>query len=139
MPVFKNDGVVTAGNACPINDGAALVLIMSLEKCEELGLRPLMKFIDAQAVGVDPNYLGIGPVSAVNQLLARHDLTVDDIDIVEFNEAFASQVLASIQSLGIPQLKVNRGGGAIAIGHPYGASGAILMTRLCAEMKRDHL
>ncbi|MFE4350885.1 thiolase family protein [Peribacillus butanolivorans] len=137
LPVFKNDGVVTAGNACPINDGAALVLIMSLEKCEELGLQPLMKFIDAQAVGVDPNYLGIGPVSAVNQLLARHDLTADDIDIVEFNEAFASQVLASIQSLGIPQLKVNRGGGAIAIGHPYGASGAILMTRLCAEMKRQ--
>ena len=133
-PIFLEQGTVTAGNACPLNDGAALVLIMSLEKCRELNLKPILRVVDAQAVGVDPNYLGMGPVPAVQKVLKRQELTVADIDIVEFNEAFASQVLASLNELQIPQEKVNRGGGALAIGHPYGASGAILMTRLCAEM-----
>ncbi|MCR8656463.1 thiolase family protein [Paenibacillus endoradicis] len=134
-PVFLEQGTVTAGNACPLNDGAALVLIMSLEKCRELGLKPILRVVDAQTAGVDPNYLGIGPVPAVQKVLSRQHLTVDDLDIVEFNEAFASQVLASLQELRIPQKKVNLGGGALAIGHPYGASGAILMTRLCSEMQ----
>ncbi|GGA34692.1 thiolase family protein [Psychrobacillus lasiicapitis] len=133
-PVFQEDGTVTAGNACPINDGAALILIMSREKCDELNLKPILRVVDAQAAGVDPNYLGIGPIPAVQKVLKRQQLTVDDIDIVEFNEAFASQVLASLKELHIPLRKVNRGGGALAIGHPYGASGAILITRLCAEM-----
>ncbi|WP_454191406.1 thiolase family protein [Paenibacillus sp. Marseille-Q7038] len=136
-PIFRDQGTVTAGNACPINDGAALVLIMSRDKCTELKLQPILRFVDAQAAGVDPHYLGIGPVPAVQKLLSRQQLTVEDIDLVEFNEAFASQVLASLKELQIPEDKVNRGGGALAIGHPYGASGAILMTRLCAEMLRE--
>ncbi|OAB44718.1 thiolase family protein [Paenibacillus glacialis] len=133
-PIFLEQGTVTAGNACPLNDGAALVLIMSREKCQELNLKPILRVVDAQAAGVDPNYLGMGPVPAVQKVLRRQLLTVADLNIVEFNEAFASQVLASLKELHIPQEKVNRGGGALAIGHPYGASGAILMTRLCAEM-----
>jgi acetyl-CoA C-acetyltransferase len=133
-PVFLDQGTVTAGNACPINDGAALVLIMSRRKCLELRLQPILRVVDAQAVGVDPQYLGIGPVPAVRKLLTRRHLNVDDLDVVEFNEAFAAQVLASLKELQIPHDKVNPGGGALAIGHPYGASGAILMTRLCAEM-----
>ncbi|MEC0094078.1 thiolase family protein [Paenibacillus macquariensis] len=133
-PIFLEEGTVTAGNACPLNDGASLVLIMSHEKCKELNLKPILRVVDAQAAGVDPNYLGIGPVPAVQKVLNRQCLTVADLDIVEFNEAFASQVLASLKELQIPEEKVNRGGGALAIGHPYGASGAILMTRLCAEM-----
>lgn len=135
-PIFLNQGTVTAGNACPINDGAALVLIMSRDTCAELKLKPILRFVDAQAAGVDPHYLGVGPIPAVQKLLSRQQLTVNDLDIVEFNEAFASQVLASLKELQIPEDKVNLGGGALAIGHPYGASGAILMTRLCAEMLR---
>ncbi|MEC0372262.1 thiolase family protein [Paenibacillus chibensis] len=134
-PVFMEQGTVTAGNACPLNDGAALVLMMSLEKSRELKLKPDLRFVDAQAVGVNPDVLGIGPVPAVHKLLKRQHMTIDDVDIVEFNEAFASQVLASLKELQIPEEKVNLGGGALAIGHPYGASGAILMTRLCAEMQ----
>ncbi len=134
-PVFLENGTVTAGNACPLNDGAALVLVMSLEKCLEFQLQPILRFVDSQAAGVDPNYLGIVPIPAVQNILKRQQLNVQDIDIVEFNEAFASQVLASIQALQIPEDKVNRAGGAIAIGHPYGASGAVLITRLFYEMK----
>lgn len=133
-PIFLEEGTVTAGNACPINDGAALVLMMSREKCEEYKLKPILRIVDAQAAGVDPHVLGIGPVPAVQKVLSRRNLSVADIGIVEFNEAFASQVLASLQELQIPEERVNLGGGALAIGHPYGASGAILMTRLCAEM-----
>ncbi|WP_340007339.1 thiolase family protein [Paenibacillus sp. FSL K6-0276] len=133
--IFEEKGTVTAGNACPINDGAALLLMMSREKCRQLKLKPILRVVDAQAAGVDPNYLGMGPVPAVQKVLHRQQLTIADLDIVEFNEAFASQVLASLNELQIPQEKVNLGGGALAIGHPYGASGAILMTRLCAEMQ----
>ncbi|OMD12092.1 thiolase family protein, partial [Paenibacillus odorifer] len=127
-PIFEEKGTVTAGNACPINDGAALLLMMSSEKCQQLKLTPILRVVDAQAAGVDPNYLGMGPVPAVQKVLKRQKLTVADLDIVEFNEAFASQVLASLNELQIPQEKVNLGGGALAIGHPYGASGAMLMT-----------
>lgn len=136
-PVFQEDGMVTAGNACPINDGAAIVLVMSLEKCLELNLEPVMEFIDSAVAGVDPNLLGIGPVPAVKRLLHRTGIGLQDIDLVEFNEAFASQVIASIRELGLPEEKVNIHGGALAIGHPYGASGAIIVTRLFHEIKRD--
>jgi|SRR5690625_90422 len=135
-PVFKENGTVTAGNACPVNDGAAAVLIMSEQKCRELGLQPILRFVDAVSVGVDPNLLGIGPIPAVRKLLKRTGLTPADIDLVEFNEAFASQVLASVKELDIPDEKLNVGGGALAFGHPYGASGAVLVTRLCTEMQR---
>ncbi|NQX47845.1 thiolase family protein [Paenibacillus tritici] len=133
-PVFAPNGTVTAGNACPVNDGAALALMMSRETCEQLSLTPVLRFVDSQAAGVDPRYPGIGPVPAVRQLLSRQRLNIDDVDIVEFNEAFASQVLASLRELQLPREKVNPGGGALALGHPYGASGAILMTRLYSEM-----
>lgn len=136
-PVFLDQGTVTAGNACPVNDGAALVLLMSRDKCEQLNLQPVLRFVDAQAAGVDPEYLGIGPVPAVNRLLSRRQLGITDLDVIEFNEAFASQVLASLGELQIPQDKVNPGGGALALGHPYGASGAILITRLFAEMLQN--
>ncbi|WP_110113100.1 thiolase family protein [Bacillus sp. CGMCC 1.16541] len=136
QPVFQQGGTVTAGNACPINDGAALVLIMSAEKCIELNLTPIATLVDATSAGVDPNILGVGPIPAVQKLLERTNLSISDIDVFEFNEAFASQVLASIRALHIPEEKLNLGGGALAIGHPYGASGAILITRLCTEMQR---
>ncbi|WP_458413272.1 thiolase family protein [Schinkia sp. CFF1] len=136
-PIFKENGTVTAGNSCPINDGAAVVLLMSKKKCESLGLKPLFRFVDAESAGVSPHLLGIGPVPAVQKLLERRNMNVAEIDVIEFNEAFASQVLASLRELSIPQEKVNRGGGALALGHPYGASGAILITRLCAEMVRS--
>lgn len=137
QPVFLEQGTVTAGNACPINDGAALVLIMSREKCKELKLQPVLRIADTRVAGVDPHYLGLGPVPAIRSLLSRQRLTVDELDIVEFNEAFASQVLASLQELRISSEKVNIAGGALALGHPYGASGAILITRLYAEMLRE--
>jgi acetyl-CoA C-acetyltransferase len=134
-PVFKQNGTVTAGNACPINDGAAIVLILSKEKCEEFGLTPVLKFRDSSVAGVDPNLLGIGPIPAVQKLLTKTETSITDINLVEFNEAFASQVLASLRELQIDESKVNVGGGALALGHPYGASGAILVTRLFHEMK----
>lgn len=137
MPaIFKDKGTVTAGNACAINDGAAAVLVMSEQKCQQLGLKPLLRFVDATSAGVDPNLLGIGPIPAIEQLLQRTGKTVDEIDLFEFNEAFASQVLATVETVGIPQERLNVNGGALAFGHPYGASGAILVTRLCAEMAR---
>jgi acetyl-CoA C-acetyltransferase len=138
-PAFEQDGTVTAGNACPLNDGASIVLMMSMRKAISLGLQPVMKFIDSASAGVDPNYLGIGPVPAVRKLLSRNQIAVDDIDIVEFNEAFSSQVLASLRELQIPIDIVNVGGGALALGHPFGASGAILVTRLFSEMKQTQV
>lgn len=138
QPIFTETGTVTAGNACAINDGAAAVLVMSEMKCHQLGLEPVLKFIDATSAGVDPNLLGIGPIPAVRKLLERSKLTIQDIDLVEFNEAFASQILASTNELGIPHDRLNIGGGALAFGHPYGASGAILVTRLWTEMQRTN-
>ncbi len=137
-PAFKDDGTVTAGNACPINDGAAVTLVMSMNWARKLGLKPLLVFVDAAVAGVDPKYLGIGPVPAVQKLLKRTMLSIHHIDVVEFNEAFAAQVIASLQELRIPWNKVNRGGGAIALGHPYGASGAVLVTRLCTNMQHGN-
>lgn len=134
-PIFTDNGSVTAGNSCTINDGAAVALLMSEEKALANGLHPLLTFIDATSVGVDPNLLGIGPVPAVKKLLDRNQLTQDAIDLVEFNEAFASQVLASVRELRIPMDRLNIGGGALAYGHPYGASGAVLISRLATEVR----
>ena len=133
-PVFRDGGTVTAGNACPVNDGAAAVVLVSERRFRALGLTRGLRVVDSQAAGVDPKLLGTGPIPAVRKLLARHPgLAVADIDLVEFNEAFAAQVLASLDALGIAEERVCIGGGALALGHPYGASGAILMTRLFSE------
>ena len=135
-PVFRPDGTVTAGNACPVNDGAAVVLVTSLAAAQELGLTVLLEIVDSAVCGVDPNLLGLGPVPAMQKLAARNPgLDAGKIPFVEFNEAFASQVLASLDALGIDPATVNRDGGALALGHPYGASGAILVTRLFAQMR----
>ncbi|WAL62065.1 thiolase family protein [Thermocoleostomius sinensis] len=133
---FVEQGTVTVGNTCPINDGAAAVLMVSQSMFEKLELTQGLRVVDAAAVGVDPTVLGIAPVAAIQALLKRqsHQITLEQIDRVEFNEAFAAQVLASLDALEIPEDKVNVGGGAIALGHPYGASGAILMTRLFTEI-----
>jgi acetyl-CoA C-acetyltransferase len=135
-PAFAADGTVTAGNACPINDGAAAVLIVSRAKLRALGRSEGLAVSGAAVAGVDPNMLGIGPVPAVAKLLGRAGLEIADIDLVEFNEAFAAQVLACFDRLGIPEELANVGGGAIALGHPYGASGAVLMVRLFTELLR---
>lgn len=136
-PAFVPDGTVTVGNSCPINDGAAAVLIVSESRFRSLQLQRGLRFVDAAAAGVDPNLLGMAPIPAVQKLLQRQSLSADQIDLVEFNEAFAAQVLACLDALNLPPAKVNRGGGAIALGHPYGASGAILVTRLFAELEQS--
>jgi len=134
--VFAADGTVTAGNACPINDGAAAVLMMSDAKAKQLGFDDGLCVTDSAVAGVDPNLLGTGPVPAVHKLLKRTTLSLADIDLVEFNEAFAAQVLACCDQLGIMEAQLNVNGGAIAMGHPYGASGAILVVRLFTELVR---
>jgi acetyl-CoA C-acetyltransferase len=136
-PAFVEGGTVTAGNACPVNDGAALCVVMSERRARASGLHARLAFIDAAARGVDPNLLGTGPIASTRALFARQPhLSMGDIDLVEFNEAFAAQVLACLDALAIPEDRVNVGGGAIALGHPFGASGAILVCRLFSEMVR---
>lgn len=127
---FIQNGTVSVGNSCMKNDGAVLLLIMSKEKAISLGYKEGLEFVNSAVSGVNPNLLGIGPVPAVEKLLKREHLSIKDIDVVEFNEAFSSQVLASKELLNIPDIKFNIYGGALAIGHPYGASGAQLVTRL---------
>lgn len=134
-PVFAADGTVTAGNCCPLNDGAALLLVMSRRMARTHGFTRGLLFADACSAGVDPNLLGLGPVPATQKLLARQPgLILDQVEVIEFNEAFAAQVLGSIDALNIDELKINRQGGAIALGHPYGASGAIMVTRLFSQL-----
>jgi acetyl-CoA C-acetyltransferase len=132
-------GVVTAGNACPMNDGAAAVLLMSREKAKEYGLEPLAKVGAFAAAGVDPRYMGIGPVYATRKIMKKTGLTINDFDIIELNEAFASQSLACIKELGIDIKKCNPNGGALAIGHPNAASGGILVTRAVRHMVEHDL
>jgi acetyl-CoA C-acetyltransferase len=135
-PVFKPEGgSVTAGNACPLNDGAAAALVMSAEKAAALGLEPRAKIIASCAGGVEPEYMGVGPIPAVKTLLARTGMTIDDIDLVELNEAFAAQVLPSAQELNIPLEKLNVQGGAIAVGHPFGMTGARIMGTLLNNLE----
>jgi len=135
-PAFRADGTVTAGNSSGINDGAAAVVVASEDRAAELGLQPLAVYGGSAVAGVDPRLMGIGPVPAVRRLLARTGLTVDDIDLVELNEAFASQSLAVVRGLGLAEEKVNVNGGAIAIGHPLGMSGARLVVSLLHELRR---
>ena len=129
-PVFRPDGKVTAGNACPLNDGAAAVIVMSDTKAEQLGLSPLARIVSSGVTGLNPEIMGMGPVEACRQALARAGLSIDDIDQVEINEAFAAQVLPSAKHLGIDHEKLNPNGGAIALGHPFGMTGARIMTTL---------
>ncbi len=135
-PVFKEGGSVTAANSSGRNDGASVLLIMSREKAEALGFSPKVKIIAQAAAGCDPAIMGIGPVPSTKKALQQAGLSIEDIDIIELNEAFAAQSLAVIQELGLDQEKVNPNGGAIAMGHPIGATGAILMTKLVHELQR---
>jgi acetyl-CoA C-acetyltransferase/3-oxo-5,6-didehydrosuberyl-CoA/3-oxoadipyl-CoA thiolase len=133
---FKKGGSVTAGNSSPLSDGAAALLITTPQKAEQLRLKPLARIIASATAGVHPNYMGIGPIPATQKALKRAGLTMEQIDLVELNEAFASQVLACARELGIDLEKLNVNGGAIALGHPLGCSGARIMTTLVHEMKK---
>jgi acetyl-CoA acetyltransferase family protein len=136
QPSFKKGGTVTAGNSSPLSDGAAALLLTTPQKAEQLKLKPLVRIVATAAAGVHPNYMGIGPIPATQKALKRAGLTIDQIDLVELNEAFASQVIACVRELGIDPKKLNVNGGAIALGHPLGCSGARLMTTLIHEMKK---
>jgi len=135
-PAFRSGGTVTAGNASGINDGAAALVIASAERARELGIEPLGAFAGSAVAGVDPRVMGIGPVPAVRKLLARTGVTVGELDLVELNEAFASQSVAVVRELGLDESKVNVNGGAIALGHPLGMSGARLVVSLLHELRR---
>jgi acetyl-CoA acetyltransferase family protein len=135
-PAFRKDGTVTAGNSSGINDGAAALVIASEEKARELGIEPLGTFLGSASAGVDPRVMGIGPIPAVQKVLARTGIDVSALDLVELNEAFASQSLAVVRELGLDPEKVNVNGGAIALGHPLGMSGARLVVSLLHELKR---
>jgi 3-oxoadipyl-CoA thiolase len=134
-PIFPN-GTVTAGNASGVNDGASVLLLMSAEKAKQLNIKPLAKYVISAVSGVEPSCMGIGPIESTKKALQRANLSADVLDLIELNEAFASQSLACIQELGLDQTKVNVNGGAIAYGHPLGASGARILTTLIYEMKR---
>ncbi len=138
-PAFKKDGTVTAGNASGINDGAAALVIMSADKAKELGLEVLGKIVGYASAGVEPSIMGIGPVPAVKKALNRANLKIEDMDLIEANEAFAAQAIAVSRELGFNMDKVNVNGGAIALGHPVGASGARILTTLLYEMKKQNV
>ena len=137
-PAFKKDGSVTAGNASGINDGAAAVVVMSQARAYELGLKPLATIVANASAGVDPSIMGIGPVTAVKKVLAKANMTLEQMDLIEANEAFAAQAIAVDRELNFDHEKLNVNGGAIALGHPIGASGARVLVTLLHEMqKRD--
>jgi acetyl-CoA C-acetyltransferase len=135
-PVFKKDGTVTAGNACGRNDGASSLVLMTREKASNIGVKPIAKIVNWSTAGVDPRYMGIGPVPAIENLLKKTGLKVEDIGLFELNEAFASQSLAVIREAKLNPEKINVNGGAIALGHPLGATGAIIITKLIHEMQK---
>jgi acetyl-CoA acyltransferase len=135
-PAFKANGTVTAGNASPYSDGAAALLVMSADRARELNLKPLARFITFAAAGVEPDVMGVGPLKAVPKALKRAGLSMKDVQLIEFNEAFAAQVVAVVRDLGMPEDRVNVNGGAIALGHPLGATGAKLTTQLIHELGR---
>ena len=137
QPVFRPDGQVTAGNACPLNDGAAAVVVMSDTKANELGITPLARVVASGVSALNPEIMGLGPIEASRQALKRANLTIDDIDLVEINEAFAAQVIPSAKHLGISWDKLNVHGGAIALGHPFGMTGARIMTTLINGLQTD--
>jgi acetyl-CoA C-acetyltransferase len=134
-PVFKEGGTVTAGNACPLNDGAAALLVMSAEKAQELGLTPKARIIASTVAAIRPEIMGLGPIPAIEQLLKNTGMTIDDIDVVEINEAFAAQIVPCKDELGIADEKLNPFGGAIALGHPFGMTGARIMTTLLNDLE----
>lgn len=134
-PVFKKDGSVTAGNSCPLNDGASAVVLMSKDKADELGIKPLLKVKGFASAGLDPHVMGFGPIHAVRKLLDKTGVSLDEVEMIELNEAFASQAVACIEELGLDPARVNPNGGAIALGHPLGATGAILTTKVAYAMK----
>jgi len=136
-PVFRPDGSITAGNACPLNDGAAAVLVMSDTKAKALGLTPLARIVASGVSGLNPEIMGLGPIEASKQAMARAGMTIDDIDLVEINEAFAAQVIPSADELGIEWDKLNVAGGAIALGHPFGMTGARITATLIHNL-REH-
>jgi acetyl-CoA C-acetyltransferase len=129
-PVFREHGTVTAGNCCPLNDGAAALVVMSDTRAQELGLTPLARVVATGVSGLSPEIMGLGPVEASRQALERAGMSVSDLDLVEINEAFAAQVLPSAQDLGVDHDKLNVHGGAIALGHPFGMTGARITTTL---------
>jgi acetyl-CoA C-acetyltransferase len=135
QPVFRPDGTVTAGNCCALNDGAAAVVVMSDTKAAELGLTPLARIVSSGVTGLSPEIMGLGPVGASRQALARAGMTIDDVDLVEINEAFAAQVIPSYQDLGIDIDKLNVNGGAIAVGHPFGMTGARITSTLLNSLQ----
>jgi acetyl-CoA acetyltransferase family protein len=135
-PAFRTDGTVTAGNSSGLNDGAAALVIASEERARQLGAEPLGGFVSAAVAGVDPRVMGIGPIPAAQKVLTRAGIDVGDLDLVELNEAFASQSLAVVRELGLDEEKVNVNGGAIALGHPLGMSGARLVVSLLHELRR---
>jgi acetyl-CoA C-acetyltransferase len=134
-PVFRPDGTVTAGNCCPLNDGAAAVVIMSDQRATELGLTPLARIVATGVSALSPEIMGLGPVEATRRALARAGMTINDMDLVEINEAFAVQVIASARDLGLDMDRLNVHGGAIALGHPFGCTGARIMTTLLNAMR----
>jgi acetyl-CoA C-acetyltransferase len=136
-PAFKPGGRVTAGNACPLNDGAAAVVVMSADRASELGLKPRARIIASSVSGVAPEIMGVGPIEAVRKVLAQAGMTIDDVDVMELNEAFAAQVLAVCRDLGVDPFsdKLNPHGGAIAVGHPYGMTGARIMGTLLNDLE----
>ncbi|HLT70086.1 MAG TPA: acetyl-CoA C-acetyltransferase, partial [Acidimicrobiales bacterium] len=136
-PAFRPDGEVTAGNACPLNDGAAAVVVMSDTKARELGITPLARVVASGVSGLNPEIMGLGPIEASRQALNRAGMTIDDIDLVEINEAFAAQVIPSARHLGIPIEKLNVKGGAIALGHPFGMTGARIATTLIHALQDE--
>ena len=134
-PVFRPDGTVTAGNACPLNDGAAALVIMSDTRAAELGLTPLARIVATGVTGLSPETMGLGPIEASRRALANAGMSVNDIDLVEINEAFAVQVIASARELSIPMDKINVNGGAIAVGHPFGMTGARITSTLINSLQ----
>ena len=135
-PVFRKNGTVTAGNSSSLNDGAAALLLASEEQAKSLGRQPLARIVSTGVVGVDPRFMGLGPVPATHAALRKAGLTINDMDLIELNEAFASQAIAVVRDLHIPPENLNPNGGAIALGHPLGCSGARIMTTLLFEMRR---
>jgi acetyl-CoA C-acetyltransferase len=133
--VFRPDGTVTAGNCCPLNDGAAAVIVMSDTKAAELGITPLARILSTGLTALTPEIMGLGPVEASRQALARAGMSIDDIDLVEINEAFAAQVIPSYRDLGVDIDRLNVNGGAIAVGHPYGMTGARLTSTLINSLQ----
>jgi len=136
-PAFREGGKVTAGNSCPLNDGAAAVVVMSDAKARALGIQPLARIVSSGLSALNPEIMGLGPVEASRQALSRAGMTIDDVDLVEINEAFAAQVIPSARHLGVPWEKLNVKGGAIALGHPFGMTGARIMTTLLHALQDE--